>query len=336
MLKPEKNFASDAGGILNPASARLRDGSLQLYPRMVRKGNISRIGSFRGTEMSGAVTFEQQGYALEPQADYEFRDVPGGYGCEDPRVTFVPAIDRYVMNYVAFGPKGPAVALAISSDGLSWERLGPVKFKETDAPVADKDSAFFPEPVRSPSGVESLAFYHRPTFAVSLAGGTAELAALEALPEDQREGIAIGYVTLADVRSDLHKLCEVVETHRLVLPPADWGTIKVGAGAPPVRIREGWLSVIHGVDPLENEEYGRRRRYSAGIIISEAEHIDRVIYRSPHPNFLPKVKAELEGVVGEVVFPTAIDPRPDVGERVFDIYYGMGDDEVGRGRMTLD
>jgi predicted GH43/DUF377 family glycosyl hydrolase len=336
VLKPDKNFAVDADGILNPGSARLRDGSLQLYPRMVQKGNISRIGSFRGTETNGIVIFEQQGYALEPTMEYELRNVPGGYGCEDPRVTFIPAIDRYVMNYVAFGPRGPAVALAISSDGLSWERLGPVKFKDSNAPVADKDSAFFPQPVQSPSGVESLAFYHRPTLAVSLAGGTTELAALEALPEDQREGIAIGYVTLADVRADLRKLCDVVETHRLVLPPAEWGTIKVGAGAPPVRIREGWLSVIHGVDPLEHDEFGRQRRYCAGIIVSDAERIDRVLYRSAQPDFVPEVKAELEGVVGEVVFPTAIDPRPDIGDRVFDIYYGMGDDDVGRGRLTLD
>jgi predicted GH43/DUF377 family glycosyl hydrolase len=336
VLKPDARSQSDSDGILNPASARLRDGSLQLYPRMVQKGNISRIGSFRGTENNGTVIFEQEGYALEPQAEYEFRDVPGGYGCEDPRVTFIPTLDRYVMTYVAFGPHGPAVALALSGDGLSWERLGLVTFKDSEAPVADKDSAFFPEPVRSPSGVESLAFYHRPTLAVSLAGGATELRALEALPADQREGIAIGYVTLADVRGDVRKLCDVSETRRLVIPPADWGTIKVGAGAPPVRIREGWLSVIHGVDPLEHEAYGRERRYSAGIIVSDAEHIERVLYRSPHPIVVPKVKAELEGVVGEVVFPTAIDPRPEIGERVFDIYYGMGDDDVGRGRLILD
>ncbi|MBV8263665.1 MAG: hypothetical protein JOY87_07580, partial [Candidatus Eremiobacteraeota bacterium] len=32
--------------LLNPASARLRDGSLRLYPRVVSAGNVSSIGAF--------------------------------------------------------------------------------------------------------------------------------------------------------------------------------------------------------------------------------------------------------------------------------------------------
>ena len=46
-----------------------------------------------------------------------------------------------------------------------------------------------------------------------------------------------------------------------------------------------------------------------------------------------KCGAELHGAVGHVVFPTGIDRR---GEREFDIYYGMADYEIGRGRLTLD
>ena len=232
--------------------------------------------------------------------------------------------------------RGPTVALAISEDGLTWQRLGPVKFKDDFSPLADKDSAFFPEPVISPGGVESLAFYHRPTLKQLGVAGLDELRAIEALPPEEREGIALGYVTLSEVRSDLTKLCSVSETHRLALPPAEWGRIKVGAGTPPVRIREGWLAVIHGVDPLEAPMYGRERRYCGGVIVHDARHIDRVIYRSQQPLFIPETKPELEGTVGEVVFPTALDPRRDVGERVFDVYYGMGDDEIGLGRLTFD
>jgi predicted GH43/DUF377 family glycosyl hydrolase len=57
-----------------------------------------------------------------------------------PRVTFIAAIDHYVMAYVALGSRGPEVALAASWDGLTWERLGLVRFNDSDAPFADKDA----------------------------------------------------------------------------------------------------------------------------------------------------------------------------------------------------
>lgn len=320
-------------GVLNPACARLRDGTLRLYPRMVAAGNISRIGSFSGHQHSdGTHVFEQCGFALEPEAPYELRDQPGGYGCEDPRVTFIQALDTYVMAYVAFGPRGPEVAIAVSDDGLAWERLGLVCFRGRPERFADKDAAFFPEPVLSPTGVPSLAFYHRPTLAVSVREGESAVASLKALPAEQRESIAIAYIPLDSAKADLRALCTVAETHRLALPPAQWGSIKVGAGAPPVRLREGWLSVIHAVDELEHPDRGTLLRYSAGILIHDAEHLERIAYRSEKPLFIPKLPGELEGTVGHVVFPTAIDPQ---GDRSFDIYYGMADYEIGCGRLTL-
>jgi beta-1,2-mannobiose phosphorylase / 1,2-beta-oligomannan phosphorylase len=321
-------------GILNPACARLRDNTLQLYPRMVAPGNVSRIGSFRTEECpDGRLEVEFLGFALEPQAPYELREGPEGHGCEDPRVTFVPALDRYLMAYVAFGPRAPEVAVAISDDGLNWERVGLLQFRESDAPFADKDAAFFPEPVTSPAGVESLAVYHRPTLRLSVTDGRVALAEIEALPPAQREGIAIGYIPLDAVRSDIGAVCIVTETHRLALPPADWGTIKVGAGAPPVRIDEGWLAVIHGVDELEHPDGSALLRYCAGVIVHDAHHLDRIVYRSPKPLFVPEVRGEVRDHVSHVVFPTGIDRR---GKREFDVYYGMADYEIGRGRLTLE
>jgi beta-1,2-mannobiose phosphorylase / 1,2-beta-oligomannan phosphorylase len=331
VLKPSATLGRM--GILNPACARLRDNALQLYPRMVAPGNVSRIGSFRAVERSdGSLEVEHCGFALEPEAPYELRDGPGGYGCEDPRVSFVRTIDRYVMAYVAFGPRGPEVALAISEDGLSWKRLGLLQFQDSDEPFADKDAAIFPEPVTSPAGVESLAFYHRPT--LQLSGDAKEtLSAIEALPPSRREGISIAYVPLDAVRSDISALCVATETHRLTLPPATWGTIKVGAGAPPVPIAEGWLSIIHGVDELSHPEGASLLRYCAGVIIHDAQRLDRIVFRSAQPLFVPKAGAELHGAVGHVVFPSGIDRR---AEREFDIYYGMADYEIGRGRLNLD
>ena len=318
--------------LLNPASARLRDGSLRLYPRVVAPGNISRIGAFSALETAdGSLHFAWQGYVLEPQAPYELRDVGDGYGCEDPRVTFVAAIDRYVMAYTAFGPRGPEVAIAVSDNGITWRRLGLMRFQASAAPFADKDAAFFPEPLSSPGGIESLAFYHRPTrwpSAVTASGGTH-------VPVDGREDISIGYVSLDAVRKDSEKLCEAVETHKLILPADGWGQVKVGAGTPPVRVEEGWLSVIHGVDVIERPGQPVYARYSAGVIVHDPERLDRIVYRSPEPLFVPHASAEIHGIVGHVVFPTAIDQLDSAGRQAFDIYYGMGDDDIGWGRLTF-
>ncbi len=117
------------------------------------------------------------------------------------------------------------------------------------------------------------------------------------------------------------------------MPPAEWGAIKIGAGAPPVRIDEGWLAVIHGVDELEHPDGSALLRYCAGVIIHDAQHLDRVLYRSPQPLFVPEVRGEIRSHISHVVFPTGIDRR---GEREFDVYYGMADYEIGRGRLILN
>ena len=43
---------------------------------------------------------------------------------EDPRVTRVDELDCWVIAYTAFGPQGPAVALATTRDFVTVERLG--------------------------------------------------------------------------------------------------------------------------------------------------------------------------------------------------------------------
>jgi predicted GH43/DUF377 family glycosyl hydrolase len=332
VLEPESDVVDERQGVLNPASARLRDGSLQLYPRMVAPGNVSRIGSFHVEERSdGALKVEQCGYALEPQAPYELRDAADGYGCEDPRVTYVAALDRYVMAYVAFGPAGPEVAAAISDDGLRWERLGLIKFCGSNARFADKDAAFFPKPVRSPKGVESLAFYHRPSLPWGTTSGGDSAQTAGRTPET----ISIGYIPCEPIKANPRKLCEVTETDQIHLPAASWGTVKVGAGTPPVRIRAGWLSVIHGVDRVKGADGTPVMRYCAGLIVHDPEHIEIIVYRSASPLFVPEAKGERRGTDRQVVFPTAIDPRPDLPGNLFDIYYGMADFVIGRGRLSV-
>ena len=326
---------NEAEGVLNPASARTREGGLLLYPRDVAKGNISRVGLLKGIPQGDHFAFERAGYALEPQADYELRQNPG-YGCEDPRVTFVEPIDLYVMTYTAFGPQGPRIAVATSRDGLSWQRLGLMQFSKPGMHIGDdKDAAFFPEPVTSPAGVKSLAFYHRPMLHLSAVDGRAAIPMIERMPFSDRESIRLAYVPLEPVLHDVNALLDVHESEEVMSPDAHWGSLKIGAGTPPVKIAEGWMSLFHAVDVVDASGTKPKMRYSAGIMIHDLQRPHTILYRSPKPVLVPEGERELRGIVDNVVFPTGIDPRPDLGERVFDIYYGMADWSIGAARMTL-
>jgi len=324
---------SEIEGVLNPACARSRDGVLMLYPRAVAAGNVSRIGLARNRSQGDTVEFERLGYALEPQADYEIRpDKSGGMGCEDPRVTFVPVLGQYVMAYTAFGPLGPRIAIALSSDGSTWQRLGLADFSAPGLPHGDdKDGAFFPEPVRSPSGVLSLAFYHRPMLRLSTLDGRAAIPTILDLPPSQRESTRIAYIPLEPVLADIKNLLNVCESVMVLAPDGPWGRLKTGGGTPPVRIAEGWFSLYHGVDAIEHDGTFTIV-YSAGFVVHDIDEPHHVLYRSPSPAMMPEGVDELHGTVSNVVFPTGIDVRAD---RTFDFYYGMADAKIGRARVDL-
>jgi len=328
ILKPDGS-AFEAAGILNPGVVRNAAGTLMLYPRMVAKGNISRIGLVRADETDPAATvYERYGTVLEPTQPDEIRDDASyGYGCEDARVTYVPLLHRYVMMYTAFGPDGPRVAVATSWEGLRWTRHGLMEYADDlvhDAP--NKDAAFFPEPVTSPSGVQCFAFYHRPMRAESVYG-QAPIPILEALQPEQREVTCIGYVPVEDVINDIDAIVDSTESVR-VLPIGDtWGLLKNGAGTPPVRTPHGWLSVFHGADDRNGALY-----YQAGIVLHDLDRPDRVLYRSPAPMLSPQTSDERSGTVNDVVFPTGLDA---IDSETYDIYYGAADTVIAKARMSV-
>lgn len=334
VMEPD-GLPDETGGILNPAAARAPGHELLLYPRCVAAHNVSRVGTAAVRQRDGRFDVDRLDFALVPEAAYERRAHPG-FGCEDPRVTFVPVLGAYVMAYTAFGPAGPRVAIALSTDAYRWERLGLVRFDDAGVIVGDdKDAAFFPEPVLSPSGRESLAFYHRPMLHLSAVDGRAAIPMIERMPFEDRESIRIAYVPLDEVLADRANLLAVKESVQVLSPDAAWGSIKIGAGTPPVRIDEGWMSLFHGVDCIDDHERKPALSYSAGLVVHDARRPDRILYRSPKPILSPETAHERTGVVDNVVFPTGLDPRPDLGGRTFDVYYGMGDRSIGAARMTL-
>jgi hypothetical protein len=69
------------------------------------------------------------------------------------------------------------------------------------------------------------------------------------------------------------------------------------------------LAVIHGVDGVEHPSGAALMRCCAGVIIQNAERLNRVILRSPDPSSSPGLPARSSVPSGHVVFPTVIEPE---------------------------
>lgn len=345
IMEPEPGNPKEMEGVLNPAATRGPDGQLYLFPRFVAHGNFSRIGIARVNFNSNGdpVGTQRLGIALEPQADYELRS--GGGGCEDPRITYFEELHRYLMTYTALGSNGPRIALAASSDLLTWERLGLATFLPCDglechardfATIDNKDAVIFPKAIRSPDGENALAMIHRPLFP-----GTD---ALETVRESKprtidvsRESMWISYAPIDDTSRHQRNLCDFRSHHRLACPESPWEDLKIGAGTPPVLTQHGWLLFYHGVCKSGNgKDNGIRLRYSAGAMLLSEQYPPSVLYRSASPVLEPKLPEEKAGSVANVVFPTAIDRRTDLGKaNRIDVYYGMADSCIGVARAEL-
>jgi len=339
VMAPDPDDPREALGVCNPACARGPDGQLYLFPRLVAEHNVSRVGVARVRFDDGApVGVERLGVALEPDELWERHR--GGGGVEDPRITSVPALGCWVMTYTAVGPLGPRIALAASTDLEHWERLGPVGFAYDPAVRADlnlypnKDALLFPEPVPGPDGEPAFAMLHRPMWDLSWSNPAEGEAPPPGLP-DPRPGIWVSYTPAKDVLADPVHLTRLRD-HRLVaLPERPWESAKLGGGTPPLRLPEGWLVLHHGVTGrLEpgRVDHQQAVRYTAGAMLLDPDDVARVVARSTEPLLEPELASEREGVVANVVFPTAIDPR---GDGVADVYYGMADTRIGAFRLTM-
>jgi beta-1,2-mannobiose phosphorylase / 1,2-beta-oligomannan phosphorylase len=95
--------------------------------------------------------------------------------------------------------------------------------------------------------------------------------------------------------------------------------------------------LYHGVHDIPQMNTNKTALcYSAGAMVLSKENPNEIIYRSPYPVLVPKGPLEREGAVANVVFPSGIDRRDDLGapER-FDVYYGMADYRIGVARLDV-
>jgi predicted GH43/DUF377 family glycosyl hydrolase len=341
IMEPETGNPNEMGGVLNPAAVRGRDGELYLFPRLVAKGNYSRIGMarVRFNAAGDPEGVERLGIALQPEADYELRPNGGG-GCEDPRITFVEPLQSYLMTYTAFSAQGPRIALARSTDLFHWQRLGLATFGVYHGmeigDIDDKDASLFPIAIPNPSGKPELAMLHRPLFPGTRPEEIACCGKSRQVDLD-RESIWISYCPMP---SEDHEPCclgHFACHHRLATPVSPWERLKIGAGTPPVLTRHGWLVVYHGVREMAAASKNTHPLcYSAGVMVLSKEHPQIIRYRSADPVLTPSLPEERDGAVANVVFPTGIDRRDDLDSPDrFDVYYGMADSRIGVARLDV-
>jgi predicted GH43/DUF377 family glycosyl hydrolase len=195
-----------ANTVFNPGAARGVDETILLV-RVEDLRGISVLHVARSRDGETDWRFDPEPL-LVPDVD---RDPEETWGCEDPRLTWLPEREEWAIAYTAYSRRGPLVSLATTKDFRTVTRLGPVM------PPEDKDAAMFPSRING-----RWAMVHRPS---PLRGGAHMW--LSYSPDLRHWG-----------------------DHKLLLEARDgawWDAGKIGLGPPPLETPEGWLVMYHGV-----------------------------------------------------------------------------------------
>lgn len=192
--------------VFNAGATTLPDGTTLLFCRVEDHCGHSHLCAARSKNgVDGFVIDSKPTLPADPENYPEEL-----WGVEDPRITYVAELGRYVIAYTAFSRSGPGVALALTEDFRSFERTGLVMQPD------DKDAALLPRRIDG-----NFALVHRPM-------------------ADTGAHIWISYSP--DLRN--------WGGHKLVLPARKggwWDANKVGLSPPLIETKDGWLMLYHGV-----------------------------------------------------------------------------------------
>ena len=284
IISPRPGFLWESGGTLNPAAIDLGDKTHILY-RAVSADNISTIGY--AVSSDGLSIDERLDKPIYfPRAGFERKDQGGGYGCEDPRAMTIG--ERVYMTYTGYDGSTPRVAVSsigttdfLKRNWSAWSSPEAI----TPPGVDDKDAAILPEPVKG-----GYLVFHR-----------------------VHESVCADYVGSLDFTEEKVTQCiEILSPRRGM-----WDGGKVGISAPPVKTRDGWLLLYHGVSWSTT--------YRVGAVLLDLADPTIVIARTAVPLFEPEAEYERKGIVPNVVFPCGLVVR---GGTAF-IYYGAADSVIG-------
>jgi len=97
-----------------------------------------------------------------------------------------------------------------------------------------------------------------------------------------------------------------------------WDNLKIGVGAPPIKLDKGWLVLYHGVEDT------KRPTYRLGFMLLDLKDPTKVIKRSEEPILEPEEDWEIFGGVPNVVFSDAMVEH----KNKYYIYYGAADNFI--------
>jgi predicted GH43/DUF377 family glycosyl hydrolase len=247
-----------ANVVLNPGAA-LVDGETVLLARVEARTGISHLTVARSS--NGVDGWRIASEPLLAPSDAEETEV---WGFEDARVVWVDELDRFAITCTAYGPEGPAVFLATTTDFSSIQRHGIIKRAE------DKNAALLPERVDG-----KWILLHRPMNAFGGSRGAIFLS---------RSTDLVSWSLPEPVLQPRHG--------------AWWDSLRIGIGPPLIKTDDGWLLIYHGV-----KETVAGCIYRVGLAMLDLDEPTRVLRRHPDWVFGPAATYEREGDVPNVVFP---------------------------------
>ncbi len=192
--------------VFNPGAILLADGTTLLLCRVEDRRGLSHLCAARSA--NGLDNWKIDPHpTLMPDPEHFPEEI---WGIEDPRITYVPELNEYVVVYTAYTRDGPGVALATTADFHTFKRHGIIMSPE------DKDATLLPHRV---DGLWAL--IHRPV-------------------SSPRAHMWISY------SPDLTNW----GGHKLMLEArlgGWWDANKIGLSSPPIETPKGWLVLYHGV-----------------------------------------------------------------------------------------
>jgi predicted GH43/DUF377 family glycosyl hydrolase len=298
-LQRGEEFPCITGGKAAHYEAHLE--KINLKKIAAREGNVIYLKDHtcRLTTLSHLrkIILDESGFNIErisEKPDFTGTPSEGVYGVEDARITNFHG--KYLMAFVAVSHnEGVSTCLAASNDLTHWHRKG-IIFREQN-----KDCVIFPEKIHG-----KFVALHRP----------------EGFFEFSKPSIWISY------SPDL----TYWGREKSILQPRQnsWETERIGAGCVPLKTKEGWLEIYHGVKIVEEKKV-----YSAGAVLLDLRNPEKVLARSSEkkPLFGPVEKYEKSGFINNVTFPTAA--IPDLKGKDLLLYCGGADSVTSVKKIAL-
>jgi predicted GH43/DUF377 family glycosyl hydrolase len=205
ILKAE-NWPYPINSVFNAGATLLADGTTLLLCRVEDRSGLSHFSAARSANGVDGWQIDKLPTLLHDPENYPEEL----WGIEDPRITYVEELKKYVVVYTAYTRDGPGVALALTEDFKSFERFGVIMSPE------DKDAALLPHRIDG-----NWAMIHRPVSAARAHMW------ISYSPDLKNWG---KHVLMMDARKG-----------------AWWDANKIGLSPPPIETPEGWLVIYHGV-----------------------------------------------------------------------------------------